>query len=35
MYFDWADVHRADRHLDELERLVNMPFEEYVLCKWC
>lgn len=22
MYFDWANVHQADRYLDDLERLV-------------
>jgi glycosylphosphatidylinositol transamidase len=28
MYFDWADVHRADRYLNDLERLVNGTFQE-------
>jgi glycosylphosphatidylinositol transamidase len=30
MYFDWANVHRADRYLDELERIANATFEEWV-----
>lgn len=28
MYFDWADVHRADRYLDDLERIANATFDE-------
>ena len=28
MYFDWANVHRADRYLDELEKMVNASREE-------
>lgn len=30
MYFDWANVHRADRYLDDLERLAYSTFEESV-----
>ena len=29
MYYDWADVHGADRYLDDLERLVNATIREY------
>ncbi|WRT66675.1 uncharacterized protein IL334_003635 [Kwoniella shivajii] len=28
MYFDWANVHKADQYLDQLERIVNGTFEE-------
>ena len=28
MYFDWANVHQADRYLDQLEKIVNGTFEE-------
>jgi glycosylphosphatidylinositol transamidase len=31
MYFDWANVHQADKYLDELEKIVNGTFEEYVV----
>lgn len=28
MYFDWANVHQADRYLDQLEKIVNGTFNE-------
>lgn len=28
MYFDWANVHKADKYLDQLERIVDGSFEE-------
>ncbi|OCF31947.1 glycosylphosphatidylinositol transamidase [Kwoniella heveanensis BCC8398] len=28
MYFDWAEVHKADRYLDTLEKIVNGTFDE-------
>jgi hypothetical protein len=31
MYFDWANVHQADKYLDELEKIVNGTFEQYVV----
>ncbi|WVR06746.1 hypothetical protein IAU60_003781 [Kwoniella sp. DSM 27419] len=27
-YYDWAEVHKADRYLDTLEQIVNSTFEE-------
>jgi glycosylphosphatidylinositol transamidase len=30
MYFDWSNVHQADRYLDHLEKIVNGTFEEQV-----
>ena len=31
MYFDWANVHLADRYLNDLELLANSTIDEYVL----
>ena len=28
MYFDWANVHQADRYLEQLEKIVNGTSEE-------
>lgn len=28
MYFDWANVHLADRYLDQLEQMVDSTFDE-------
>jgi hypothetical protein len=30
MYWDWPEVHKADKYLDRLEQLVNATFEECV-----
>jgi len=31
MYFDWENVHQADRYLEELERLSTSTIHEYAL----
>jgi glycosylphosphatidylinositol transamidase len=28
MYFDWGNVHQADRYLEQLEQVVNGTFDE-------
>lgn len=30
MYFDWSNVHKADTYLDQLEQIVEAPFDERV-----